>query len=894
MQHWTSISPAEALQQLAVDQTVGLSTPEITRRTAEHGRNEYTKTKQDSIALMVLRQFKDVANIILLLAGGLSLALAIREGHGFIEPVVIFSIIIMNISLAVSQERSAEKALEALQHLNSPRCFVLREGVRIEIDTVQVVPGDILVLKTGDLVPADARLIESVDLAVDESSLTGESEPVEKDSRGLFEEDVMIGDMLNMVFSGCLITAGNALAVVTSTGMNTQMGKIAGYLNNVQKIQTPLQKRLNKVIHLISLVAIVSAVALLIVGLQQGEDFWTMMLAAVALAVAAVPETLQLIVTLTLTQGVKKMVEKSALIRKLPAVETLGNVSIICSDKTGTLTQNRMTIQQIWIPEHEIAHTKDELDQAQKEMLLHFALASNATVERTADGSEHIVGDATESAILRLMLAKGEDPEALRSTWERVGEVPFSSERKMMTVVYRCPQGGYLALCKGAFDRLPCASASDAEKAARLARHDAFAHDALRVIALASSRIESLPEDLASLEHDLTFEGIIGLIDPPRPEAAAAIKTARKAGVRTIMITGDHAGTAAAIARQIGLFDEEGQGHVVTGRELAHMSDEELIENIRDYSVYARVSPEDKIRIVEAWQEHGEVVSMTGDGVNDAPALKAADVGVAMGIAGTEVAKSAADMVLTDDNFATIVSSIREGRNVFSNIRKTIYFLLVCNLSEIVIMVAAQLLAWGMPLTPVMLLLINVLGDGIPGLHLAKERSDERIMQRKPIGRNESFFNLILVRAIILQTAAFSVVGLVAYYYGAFLAAAPSQSHGQTMAFLVVAITSILHIFTVRSRASLFRRTIKDNMPLLLSALAMIAAFVIATLIAPVGAIFDLVPLGPTEWLLVGGLCLVPTLVAELFKLWDNRHTARLYRNRLVHHTSPQDWQAED
>ena len=898
MHHWNNISAKEAMQHLIANETQGLNAAEVERRLAEHGRNEYAKAKQDSIALMVVRQFKDVANIILLLAGALSLALAIREGHGYLEPAVIFGIIIMNICLAVSQERSAEKALEALQNLNSPSCFVLRDGIRVEIDTAQVVPGDIVLLKTGDLIPADARLIESVDLTVDESSLTGESEPVEKDATCLIEDDAMIGDMINMVFSGCLVTAGNATAVVTSTGMHTQMGKIAGYLNNAQKIQTPLQKRLNKVIHLVSLVAIISAAVLLLVGISQGEDFWIMMLAAVSLAVAAVPETLQLIVTLTLTQGVKKMVEQSALIRKLPAVETLGNVSIICSDKTGTLTQNRMTIQKLWTPNYEAADAQSELNEKQAQLLLHFALASNATVETTAEGSQHILGDATESAILRMLLEKGEKPQELRSSWKRVGEVPFSSARKMMTIVYECPQGGYLALTKGAFDRLPFAHEPEQEgsekTAARQAMHDAFASEALRVIALGSSRVDSLPEDLTTLEHDLTFEGLIGLIDPPRPEAAEAILAAKNAGIRTVMITGDHAATAEAIAKQIGLLDEGGQGHVITGRELMHLSDEELIQNVRDYSVYARVSPEDKIRIVEAWQENGEVASMTGDGVNDAPALKAADVGVAMGIAGTEVAKSAADMVLTDDNFATIVSSVREGRNVFSNIRKTIYFLLVCNLSEIVIMMAAQIAGWGMPLTPVMLLLINVLGDGIPGLRLARESSDERIMQRKPIGRNESFFNPLLIRAIILQTAAFSVVGLIAYYYGVFLSESASAAVGQTMAFLVVGFTSILHIFTVRSRTSLFKRSIRDNMPLLYSAFAMIVLFALMALIPPFGAIFGVGSIGAIEWLLILGLSVVPSIVAELFKLWDNRHTTKLYRNRLVHHDLPLDWQDED
>ena len=429
--------------------------------------------------------------------------------------------------------------------------------------------------------------------------------------------------------------------------------------------------------------------------------------------------------------------------------------------------------------------------------------------------------------------------------------------------------------------------AAQAAEAERQAAHDAFAHDALRVIALGSRVVEELPEsgNLEELEHDLSFEGIVGLIDPPRPEAAEAIALARRAGIRTVMITGDHAATAGAIARQIGLIGPGGT--VVTGRQLVGMSDEELVENVRAYSVYARVSPEDKIRIVEAWQEQGEVVAMTGDGVNDAPALKAADVGVAMGVGGTEVAKAAADMVLTDDNFATIVSAVREGRNVFSNIKRTVYFLLACNLSEILIMLGAQIIGWGTPLTPVMLLLINVLGDGIPGLNLARDRSDERIMARRPIGRNESFFSGI-TRAIAQQTVAFSVVGLLAFWLGTFAwlpgGEGPSLAAGQTMCFLVVAFTSVLHVFTVRSRGSVFRRTVRDNLPLVWSAVGVVVAFSALVLVEPVGAIFGLAPIGPFSWACALGLSVVPTLVAEAFKLWDNRHETWLYRRRLVHH----------
>ena len=891
MPAWHAQPCDDVIRELHTDTALGLSDDEARSRLEEHGPNAYHAAKGDTLLSMVLRQFADAANIILLVAGLLSLGLAIREGHGFVEPAVIGAIIVMNTILAVTQERGAERALEALQNLNSPTCLVLRFGSRRHLDTSQVVLGDVVCLAAGDLVPADARLIESTALRVDESSLTGESEAAEKDAEAVVDPDAPLGDRTTMVFSGCLVSAGNATAVVVATGMDTEMGKIAGYLNDAQKLQTPLQARLGRVSRTVSLVAILSAAILLAVGLGQGEEPWSMALAAVSLAVAAVPETLQLIVTLTLTHGIQNMVEHHALIRRLPAVETLGNVSVICSDKTGTLTQNRMCVRRLWASGHDVVEVgADPLPDPAASLLRRLVLASNASVERDEDGTERIVGDATESAILHLLRDSGLERDELARAWPRVGEVPFSSSRKMMTSIHRCPDGGYLVLTKGAFDRIPFVDGTAEQLAEWRAMHDAFAADALRVIALGSKRVDVLPADgdLAQLERDLTFEGLVGLIDPPRPAAAQAVATARNAGIRTVMITGDHAATAAAIARQIGILGEHGS--VVTGRELSRMSDEDLVENVRSYSVYARVSPEDKIRIVEAWQESGEVVAMTGDGVNDAPALKAADVGIAMGLAGTEVAKSAADMVLTDDNFATIIEAVREGRNVFSNIRKVIYFLLVCNLSEVAMMLTSQLVGWGLPLTPVMLLLINVLGDGVPGLRLAQETSDERIMSRRPIGREESFFGGGILRVIAIQVLAFSVVGLIAYYCGTFVAldAGYTASHelGRTMAFLVVSFTSILHVFTVRSRASIFQRTIRDNMPLLGVALAMIALFASLALIEPLGAIFGLVAVGRAGWLLVAGLSVTPTVVAELVKLWDNRAEHRALARRLLHYSS--------
>ncbi len=866
-------SPEELLQEQQVSAERGLSAAQAEERFVRYGANVFEKPRRQKLIVRILAQFKDVSVIILLIAAVLSLTMAIVEGDGFIEPVVVFAVIAMNVVLAVTQERSAENALEALSTLSSPVCRVLRDGKVHEIDPAQLVPGDIILLKTGDLVPADARLIRSESFAVDESSLTGESVPAEKDAAARLLGDIALGDRVTMVFSGCLVTAGNAVAVVTETGMDTQIGKIARFLTETKQQKTPLQHRLDKVGKVISGIAVMSAVALLVTGLIQGHDVWEMIMVAVTLAVAAVPETLSLIVTLILTIGAKKMAAKNALIRQMQAVETLGSTSVICSDKTGTLTMNRMTVKRLWVYGEQPVAEDAEFSSSECAFLEQLCLACTARVGTDDDGNEKIYGDPTETAIVTLAREKGIAYERLGERYEKVGEVAFSSSRKMMTAVIRNPEGGYLVLTKGAFDRLPF-DRSDKNYMYELeCVHDAFAGDALRVIALASKVIESLPEKLEDVEKDLTFRGFVGIIDPPRPEARAAIARAKAAGIRTVMITGDHAATAGAIARELGIISaNEG---IITGQELQKLSDETFAEVIEFYSVYARVSPEDKIRIVRAWQARGDVVAMTGDGVNDAPALKAADVGVAMGKNGTEVSKSAAKMILTDDRFSTIIEAVAEGRNIFSNIRKLVYFLLVCNISEIIVMLFAQFMGWALPLTPLMLLIINVLGDGIPGMALAKEESDQRIMNRKPIARTESFFGGGLMEVIIRQTFVFAVVSLAAFYFGQHMSiggAQPTLEAGRTMAFLVTGWTSVLHVLTVRSRKSIVRYRIKDNPRLYISCLAMLALLGgVAGLAAipSVGAALGMCALGGWQWFAVIGLTVAPTVVAEYGKLWD-------------------------
>lgn len=885
MSNWYNKDQQTVLKMLTTDEASGLTSEEALSKQLKFGKNEFDKAKKESLVSKIIHQLKDISTIILLIAVALSFILAIKEGSGFLEPVVILSIVILNIVLAITQESSAEKSLEALINMNSPTCLVLRDGIQKEINSTDLVPGDIVILKTGDLVPADGRLLKSIDLFIDESSLTGESEASEKKSDLIEQEKVGIGDQNNMVFSGCLVTAGNGVCVITETGMHTQMGKIAGYLNNTHKMMTPLQVRLNKIGKIISFIAIISAVMLLIVGLLRGESVWHLIMSAVSLAVAAVPETLSLIVTLSLSNGVKNMVDKNAIIRKLSAVETLGSTSVICSDKTGTLTQNQMTVMKLWCKSEETIAATETFSSNQLLMLDQLSLASNATVEIDEQGNKHLIGDATEKAIMKLMDIKGRRKEDVTALWPRVKEIPFSSSRKRMTTIHKDPDGGYLVLSKGALDWMPLLQDLDEEEKAKQI-HDSFTKEALRVIAIAQKHIDVLPEDdeLESVEKDLKLIGLIGIIDPPRPESKTAIAAAKKAGIRTVMITGDHISTATAIAKDIGLLNDGEK--VITGEQLSEMSDEELCNSIREYSVYARVTPEDKIRIVEAWQENGEVVVMTGDGVNDAPALKAADVGVAMGKNGTEVAKSAADMVLADDNFASIVDAVHEGRNVFSNIRKTIYFLLVCNISEIIIMLGAQLIGWKFPVTPVMLLLINVLGDGIPGICLAKEVSDFRIMARKPIGRNESFFNRNLIKVIVRQTVICSAIVLGGYYLGTYVVSSgnfkPSHEIGQSMSFLILGWSSILHVFTVRSRKSIIHYRMKENMPMVYSSIAMIVLFALIVLIPGFGNIFGIEPIGFTHWLLVVGLSVFPTIVAEIGKFIDNYGMLQQYKRRIV------------
>ena len=679
----------------------GLSEARAAALQKTKGLNKFDEEKKETIPQKIVHHVRDITSLILLLASGIALLLAIQSGHGYTDAFVILAIVVLNVILAIRQEMGAEKALEALKNMNAHMTVVIRDAAKRTIDAAGLVPGDILALEAGDMIPADARIIESVNLKAEESILTGESVPVEKDADAVVPEKAALGDQLNMLFSGCLITNGRARAVVTATGMDTEMGKIAGLLNSTKKVRTPLQKRLAGLAKIMSFIALGAAAVMFALELITGANILEILMNAVALAVAVVPETLPVIVTITLAFGIQNMARKHAIIRKIPAVETLGSASVICSDKTGTLTMNQMSIQKVWAPGRDPVNAQGVFAHDERFLLEIMGLCCNASI-RTENGEEKAVGDPTETAIVRLLLDKSITKESLDAIFPRVHEIPFDSQRKRMTTVHELEDGRYLSITKGAFDRLPADAASFCTDTARRV-HDHFADGALRVLAAAYKYYDALPEDLSAneLENGLTFAGFVGMIDPPRPESMVAVAQAKEAGIKTVMITGDHVATASAIAREIGILSDGDKA--LSGVELEAMPEEELTHYIRDYAVYARVSPEDKIRIVKAWQAQGEVVAMTGDGVNDAPALKAADVGVAMG-SGTDVSKSASDMILTDDNFASIVDAVAQGRRVYDNIRKVLYSLLSCNISEIFIMLIAILLGWGAPLTAIQLL----------------------------------------------------------------------------------------------------------------------------------------------------------------------------------------------
>ena len=908
---WVKEAIPQVLSKLRVDPATGLTEAEVQERLIKYGLNEFEEEKKESFSKKILHHLMEIPTLILIAAAiiaGIAAVMNMQSVDGgntsdWPKVGIILAIVVINVVLGLYQENKAEKALDALKKMNSFKTTVIRDGFKQIIEANQLVPGDIVELNAGDVITADARLIESSSLQVEEAALTGESEPAEKDYTLEIDEDVPLGDRLNMVYSGCLVTGGRAIAVVVETAMETEMGKIASMLNKSQKVLTPLQLRLQQLAKRISIIALVSGTLMFLVGfLFWGNSAIEMLILAVALGVAAVPETLPIIVTMILSHGVYNMVSRKALIRKIPAIETIGNTSVICSDKTGTLTLNKMKVQQVWHVRNEPVSVKEELNFEQRQLIELFSSCSNATIEIHGDDNqdETVVGDPTEVAIIRLLHELGISRVQAERDYPRVHELPFSSDRKRMTTVHRTEEG-YIAVTKGAFDRMPVCWEEQPElykKAKEI--HDSYAEKALRVIAVSIKKYDAMPTDLSeeALESGHELRGMIGMIDPPRPESAAAVARAREAGIRTVMITGDHIVTAVAIAKEIGIM-QEGE-RAITGKELATMSQTDLIAQVRGIAVYARVSPEDKLRIVHAWQAHSDVITMTGDGVNDAPALKDADVGAAMGITGTEVSKNAADIVITDDNFATIVDAIEEGRTSYDNIRKTIQFLLGVNLAEIFVLLAGMIFIGRAAITALQILFINIVADGIPGFFLAFEKSEPGVMKRKPLPKNSGVFANKVGLFIAVRAITFSLITLTAFILGAYILPPPDAyiqqaffvpldgisieslrygGHfplGVTMAFIVLSLASTIDVFNTRTHQSIFKAGIVANRGMLISVLIIIVVTVVVASWPPLAQIFDVVPISSLHWIICGCLALVQIAAVEVLKLIVNRRLDRV------------------
>lgn len=852
-----------ALKELASDEERGLTEEQAAERLDEVGPNKLKEKKKKTNLQRFADQFKDVMILILLAAAAVSFVVACVEKNPreFFEPLLILLIVVLNAFMGMLQESKAEKALEVLKGMSAPHARVIREGREKIIDASLLVPGDVIRLEAGDFVPADARLLKSVSLKSEESALTGESVPSEKDADALVTENAPLGDRNNMVFSGCSITYGTALGIVTATGMDTEMGKIANLLNDEEESQTPLQKKLAQLGKYLGVLALAACGIIFVVGLANGIPVMEIFMTAVSLAVSAIPEGLPAIVTIVLSIGVQRMVKKNALIRRLPAVETLGSASVICSDKTGTLTQNRMTLVKVYCDGEEEPKDIGAADHDKAMRLLKFgALCCDGSVE-FVNGEEQHIGDPTETAIVLAAHKKGMDKKELEKSCPRLAELPFDSDRKLMTTVHRM-DGKTIVIVKGAFDMMaPRCTAGNLEKARQITEE--MSRDALRVLAVAYKEVEALPENLVSqeLENDLTFLGLVGMIDPPRPEAKAAVATCRKAGIKPVMITGDHVVTASAIAKELGILKEGDKA--ITGAELDQMTDSQLDDQVEQISVYARVSPENKIRIVKAWQRKNQVVSMTGDGVNDAPALKAADIGCAMGITGTDVAKGAADMTLTDDNFATIVDAVREGRGIYANIKKVVGFLLGTNIGEVITVFAAMLLWHRTPLVSMQLLWINLVTDSLPAIALGMEAVEADVMEKKPKPKDESIFANGLGVRVVLQGFLFAILTLIGFRLGE--NATGTLAGGQTMAFLVLGLSQVVQAFNMRSEHSLFQIGLFTNHKLNWAALASVLMMALV-LFTPVSIAFGLETLSWQLYLAGLGLSLVPFVVMEISK----------------------------
>ena len=893
---WFNKTSQEVEQELKTDYQKGLSSSQVQENMKKYGLNELQEKKKDSLLKKFLEQFKDFSIIVLIIAAIVSGVVGVAQGEGFTDTIIILIVVILNAVIGVAQESKAEKSLEALKKLSSHASKVIRNGKEQVIPARELVPGDLVIIETGDYIAADLRIIEAVNLKSQEASLTGESVPVEKITEKIDGNEIGIGDRKNMLFSSSLITYGRGKAIVVDTGMNTEVGKIAGMLDNAEKQETPLQQKLNDLGKTLGIACLAICAVIFVIGLLQGKEIIDMFMTAVSLAVAVIPEGLVAVSTIVLAIGVQKMVKKHAIVKKLPAVETLGSSTVICSDKTGTLTQNKMTVEKVFCDDELQDVKKVNTTEDFKKLVYNCMLCNDSRL--LEDGQ--LAGDPTETALVDMAFKLDYEQSIYREN-PRVEEVPFDSERKLMTTVNK-KNGKYIVYTKGGVDELlKCCNSflykgevrTSINNYAKWIRenNEKMAKDALRVLAFAYKELDHMPSktEMKTIESDLTFIGMVGMIDPPRIEAKKAVEKCKKAGIKTVMITGDHKVTAVAIAKKLGILKDESEA--LTGTELEKMTDEELTKNVRKYSVYARVSPEHKVRIVKAWQANGEVVAMTGDGVNDSPALKTADIGCAMGKVGTEVAKEAADVILTDDNFATIVSAVEEGRRIYDNILKVIQFLLSCNVGEVIVLLLATLFApqigqwFGISditmiqvLLPIHILWINLVTDTFPALALAFDPANKDIMDRKPVKRNEGIFTKGRTFRIIYQGLMIGLLTLAAYLIGlgtthtAIDGLTLEQTKievGQTMAFIVLAFSELIHVFNIRdNKNSIFKTGILGNGSLILAILASALLMVVILFIPQLRTIFS-IPILPSDNIIETiVLVLSPIIIVEIMKLF--------------------------
>lgn len=896
--NWFNKRVEDVEKDLSTDLEKGLTTEEVQKRQEKYGLNELKAKKKKSLLQKFLEQFKDFSIIVLIIAAIVSGAVGIAEGDGITDTIIILIVVIVNAIIGVTQEAKAEKSLEALQKLTDHASKVIRNGEITVVPAKGLVPGDIVILDTGDYIPADLRIIEAVNLKSQEASLTGESVPVEKNAEVIEDTEIGIGDRLNMLFSSSLVTYGRGKGIVVETGMTTEVGKIAGMLDATEEQTTPLQDKLNKLGKTLGIAALAICVFIFVIGLIQGKEPIHMFMTAVSLAVAAIPEGLVAVSTIVLAIGVQKMVKKNAIVKRLPAVETLGSATVICSDKTGTLTQNKMKVEKIFwnnATRESSNISEDEIDEELKRLVYANMLCNDTKISN--DGT--LTGDPTETALVDMAFKLNFDPSVYEQM-PRIEEIPFDSDRKLMTTVNKVGDK-YIVYTKGGIDELlkRCTSyelggqiyeklESYINKIREENEH--MAKEALRVLGCAYKEIDHAPskEEMQTMENDLIFIGMVGMIDPAREEAKKAVEKCKTAGIKTVMITGDHKITATAIAKKLGILENEEEA--ITGLELEQMSDEELEKNVRKYSVYARVSPEHKVRIVKAWQKNGEIVAMTGDGVNDSPALKTADIGCAMGVVGTDVAKEAADVILTDDNFATIVSAVEEGRRIYDNILKVIQFLLSSNVGEIVVLFLATLCTplfakwFGITdithleiLLPIHILWINLVTDSLPALALAFDPANKDIMNRKPAKPNQGVFTKGMTWRVIYQGVMIGLLTLGAFAIGLATTNTPIDGLtldeskievGQTMAFATLALSELVHVFNIRdNKKSIFKTKVFNNSKLIWAILASAALMLVILAVPALRTIFS-IPILPTQNIIeLAGLIIAPLVIVEIFKL---------------------------